>query len=73
VRARVTEDLASPPGRRQFRRGRLDAVAGTVAPVGGAGSHLLAALAHADCLLVVDEERTEVPAGETVEVWLLEA
>ncbi len=73
VRARLTEALASPSGRRQFRRGRIDAVAGTVAPVGAAGSHLLAALAQADCLIVVDEERTAVPAGETVEVWLLEA
>nr|WP_026204506.1 gephyrin-like molybdotransferase Glp [Actinomycetospora chiangmaiensis] len=73
VRARVAEDLHSPAGRRQFRRGRLDAVDGTVSPVGGAGSHLLAALAHADCLLVVDAEVTEVAAGSEVEVWLLES
>ncbi len=73
VRARVAEDLRSPAGRRQFRRGRLDAVAGTVAPVGGAGSHLLAALAQADCLLVVGEDVTEVAAGSEVEVWLLES
>lgn len=72
VRARVAEDLRSPAGRRQFRRGRLDAVDGTVAPVGGAGSHLLAALAQADCLLVVPAETTEVAAGTEVEVWLLE-
>ncbi|MFC5064898.1 gephyrin-like molybdotransferase Glp [Actinomycetospora atypica] len=72
VRARVSEDLHSPAGRRQFRRGRLDAVTGTVAPVGGAGSHLLAALAQADCLLVVPAEVTEVAAGSDVEVWLLD-
>jgi molybdopterin molybdotransferase len=72
VRARLAEALDSPAGRRQLRRGRIDAVAGTVAPVGGAGSHLLAALARADCLLVVDEDTTGVPAGETVEVWLLD-
>ncbi|WP_345425414.1 molybdopterin molybdotransferase MoeA [Actinomycetospora chlora] len=72
VRARLAEALDSPAGRRQLRRGRIDAVAGTVAPVGGAGSHLLAALARADCLLVVDEDTTHVPAGETVEVWLLD-
>lgn len=72
VRARLAEALDSPPGRRQFRRGRVDAVAGTVTPVGGAGSHLLAALARADCLLVVDEATTRVEAGETVEVWLLD-
>jgi molybdopterin molybdotransferase len=73
VTARVSEDLRSPAGRRQFRRGRLDAVTGTVSPVGGAGSHLLAALAHADCLFVVGEDVTEVAAGTEVEVWLLDA
>ena len=73
VTARVSEDVGSPAGRRQFRRGRLDAVTGTVSPVGGAGSHLLAALAHADCLFVVGEDVTEVAAGTEVEVWLLDA
>ena len=73
VTARVSEDLRSPAGRRQFRRGRLDAVTGEVSPVGGAGSHLLAALAHADCLFVVGEDVTEVAAGTEVEVWLLDA
>jgi molybdopterin molybdotransferase len=72
VRARLAEPLDSPRGRRQFRRGRLDAVAGTVTPVGGSGSHLLAALARADCLLVVPEEVARVEAGEPVEVWLLD-
>ncbi|HEY2192955.1 MAG TPA: gephyrin-like molybdotransferase Glp [Actinomycetospora sp.] len=72
VTARVSEDLRSPAGRRQFRRGRLDAVTGTVVPVGGAGSHLLASLAQADCLFVVGEDVTEVAAGTEVEVWLLD-
>ena len=40
--------------------------------VGAPGSHLLAALARADCLLVVGEETTRVEAGEVVEVWLLD-
>ncbi|MCD2194132.1 molybdopterin molybdotransferase MoeA [Actinomycetospora endophytica] len=72
VRARVSESLRSPAGRRQLRRGRLDAVTGTVSPVGAAGSHLLAALAHADCLFVVGEDVTEVAAGTEVDVWLLD-
>ncbi|WP_433038732.1 molybdopterin molybdotransferase MoeA [Actinomycetospora sp. CA-053990] len=72
VRARLAEPLDSPPGRRQFRRGRLNAVDGTVTAVGAPGSHLLAALARADCLLVVGEETTRVEAGEAVEVWLLD-
>jgi molybdopterin molybdotransferase len=75
-RARVTARLAAPvtstPGRRQFRRGRVDAVAGTVDELGGPPSHLLAALARADCLFVLPEEVTELPAGAPVEVWLLE-
>ncbi|GAA4931238.1 molybdopterin molybdotransferase MoeA [Actinomycetospora succinea] len=72
VRARLAEGLDSPAGRAQFRRGRIDAVAGTVAPVGAAGSHLLAALARADCLFLVDAQVTRVEAGESVEVWLLD-
>ncbi len=72
VRARLAEPIDSPPGRRQFRRGRIDAIGGTVTPVGAPGSHLLAALARADCLLVVDEATTHVPAGDEVEVWLLD-
>ncbi|HEY2221863.1 gephyrin-like molybdotransferase Glp [Actinomycetospora sp.] len=72
VRARVSEALRSPAGRRQFRRGRLDAVTGTVSPVGAAGSHLLAALALADCLFVVAEDVTEVAEDTEVEVWILD-
>ena len=75
-RPRVTAALAAPltstAGRRQYRRGVVDAVAGTVAEVGGPPSHLLGALARADCFFVVPEETTELPAGSPVEVWLLE-
>ncbi|MFI8291840.1 molybdopterin molybdenumtransferase MoeA [Streptomyces sp. ms191] len=73
VRAELVADraLSSPAGRRQFLRGTYDAEAGTVTPVGGAGSHLIAALAHADALLVVDEETTSVEPGSTLEVVLL--
>ena len=75
-RAVVTAALAAPltstPGRRQFRRGVLDAVAGAVRETGGPPSHLLAALARADCFFVVPEEVTELPAGALVEVWLLD-
>jgi molybdopterin molybdotransferase len=72
VRARLSEPLDSPEGRRQFRRGVLDAVDGTVRAVGGPGSHLLSALARADCLIVVPEQVTHAEPGETVEIWLLE-
>lgn len=71
MRLRLTEALGSPSGKRQFRRGVIDAVAGAVTPVGGAGSHLLGALARADCLIVVPEATEHLAAGEAVEVWLL--
>ncbi|GAA1349432.1 molybdotransferase-like divisome protein Glp [Streptomyces beijiangensis] len=73
VRATLRTDktLTSPAARRQFLRGKYDAESATVAPVGGAGSHLVAALAHADCLIVVPEETTEAADGTELEVVLL--
>lgn len=72
LRARITDGIASSPeGRRQFLRGLHDADAGTVAPVGGAGSHLIKAMAHANALIVVPEETTEVAADSEVDVVLL--
>ncbi|MFD8013426.1 gephyrin-like molybdotransferase Glp, partial [Streptomyces sp. NPDC059762] len=73
VRATLKADapLTSPAGRRQYLRGTYDAESGTVTPVGGAGSHLIAALAHADCLLVVPEDRTGADPGEELDVVLL--
>jgi molybdopterin molybdotransferase len=74
VRARVSEPLRSPPGRRSFARGALTVEGGvyTVAPVGGHGSHLIAALAQANALIVVPEEVTQVDAGAAVTVMMLE-
>ncbi|MET9593605.1 gephyrin-like molybdotransferase Glp [Streptomyces sp. NPDC006516] len=73
VRATLTTDdtLSSPPGKRQFLRGTYDADAGTVTPVGGAGSHLIAALAQADALIVLPEDVTSVESGTRTEVILL--
>jgi molybdopterin molybdotransferase len=68
--ARLTRALTSPPGRRQYLRGRV--VDGEVELVGGPGSHLLAHLARATCLVVVPEDVTELPAGSPVEVLLVE-
>ncbi len=72
VTATLGESWTSPPGRRQYRRGVLDAARGTVVEVGTAASHLLAALARAECLVVVGEDATTLPAGTAVEVWLLD-
>ncbi|MYS90064.1 MULTISPECIES: gephyrin-like molybdotransferase Glp [Streptomyces] len=71
ARATLTADkaLTSPKGRRQFLRGTY--ADGRVTPVGGAGSHLIAALAHADALIVVPEDTESVEPGTEVEVVLL--
>jgi molybdopterin molybdotransferase len=68
--ARLTGPLRSPAGRRQFLRGRYDN--GQVSQVGGPGSHLVAHLARANCLVVVPEDVTELPAGAEVDVVLIE-
>ncbi|MFG2139567.1 gephyrin-like molybdotransferase Glp [Streptomyces sp. NPDC048650] len=69
ARAECTEPIASSPeGKRQFLRGSYDPDTGRVAPVGGSGSHLIKALAHANALIVVPEDTTEVAAGDEVDV-----
>jgi molybdopterin molybdotransferase len=70
VPARLSSALTSPPGRRQYMRGRYDA--GQVSQVGGPGSHLVAHLSRANCLVVVPEDVTELPAGAEVDVVLIE-
>jgi molybdopterin molybdotransferase len=74
VRAGCQDALESPEGKRQYARAWLDVVDGryVVRPVGGAGSHLVRNLAHSNALVVVPEDVTEVPAGGTVEVMVLE-
>jgi molybdopterin molybdotransferase len=68
--ARLVGPLRSPAGRRQFLRGRYEG--GRVSQVGGPGSHLVAHLARANCLVVVPEDVTELPAGAEVDVVLIE-
>ncbi|WP_184397619.1 gephyrin-like molybdotransferase Glp [Nocardiopsis composta] len=73
VRARLTESVASPPGRRSYRRVVLDQVQGgaVATPVARQASHQLGALAEINALAVVPEELTELPAGAETEVVLL--
>ncbi|MEV6260951.1 gephyrin-like molybdotransferase Glp [Streptomyces sp. NPDC051784] len=73
VRAALDTDkaLTSPAGKRQFLRGTYDGEKGTVTPVGGAGSHLIAALAQADALIVLPEDVTSAEPGAETEVILL--
>ncbi|MEO3758742.1 gephyrin-like molybdotransferase Glp [Mycobacterium sp. B14F4] len=63
----LTEDLTSPRGKRQFRRGVLDG--DTVTSYGPPASHHLRWLASANCLLEIGEDVDTLPAGSRVDVW----
>lgn len=65
----LAEDLTSPQGKRQFRRGIFDAAAGTVTSYGPPASHHLRWLATANCLLEIEEDVVELTAGTPVTVW----
>jgi molybdopterin molybdotransferase len=71
VQAVALEGARSPAGKRQYRRGVLHREASggySVSFVGGTGSHLIASMAGSNCLVVIDEEVTEVAAGSRVTV-----
>ncbi|EME18449.1 molybdopterin molybdotransferase MoeA [Rhodococcus triatomae] len=68
-RATLTVPAHSPPGKRQFLRGRR--VTDGVTLESGPGSHLVAALARADVLLDIPEDVTTMQAGDDVRVWEL--
>lgn len=67
--ATLVEPLSSPPGKRQFRRGRYDPAAETVTIAGPPASHHLRWLASSDCLLDIGDDVTELPAGARLQVW----
>lgn len=69
VTAELKEDLTSPSGKRQFRRGVLDADKGEVTSYGPPASHHLRWLASANCLLEIGEDVTRLTAGSAVQVW----
>lgn len=74
VTARTLEPISSPAGRRQFLRGQLmrdDEDEYLVHILGGSGTHLLASLAEANCLVLIDEDVTELPTGAEVAVSFL--
>ncbi len=70
--ARLAKGVRTPLGKRQYRRAAYDPATGLVDVVGGPGSHLLASLAAANCLMVVPEEVGELPNGAEVTVILLD-
>jgi molybdopterin molybdotransferase len=74
VQAVALESATSPRGIRQYRRGVLHRERSggySVSFSGGAGSHLIAAMAASNCLVVVEEETTEIKAGTRVTVMPL--
>jgi molybdopterin molybdotransferase len=74
VEAIALESATSPRGVRQYRRGVLhrESTGGySVSFMGGPGSHLIASLALSNCLVVLDEDTTEVTAGSAVTVMPL--
>ncbi|MDX6297825.1 MAG: molybdopterin molybdotransferase [Nocardioidaceae bacterium] len=74
VRATCRSGFRSPPGRRQFMRGRFE-VTGRgpfVTPVGGHGSHLIGGLSRSNCLIVVPEAKTEIEEGSMVDTLVLD-
>jgi molybdopterin molybdotransferase len=71
VQAVAIERVESSAGIRQYRCGVLHREANgtySVSFVGGHGSHLIASMAAANCLVVIDEDVTEVVAGSRVTV-----
>ena len=75
ITARLLSPVTSTKGRKGFLRAQLlrDENNGEylVQPLGMSGSHLLASLAEANCLILVDEETTEVAVGDEVLVSFL--
>ncbi|HEY9790941.1 MAG TPA: gephyrin-like molybdotransferase Glp [Candidatus Obscuribacterales bacterium] len=73
VRAELTSELRKKAGRLEFVRGRLKHEAGKlyVQPTVGQDSHMLGGLATANALITFPLEAEKLPAGQSVEVRLL--
>jgi len=70
---RCAAPMKKSRGRTEFQRGILfrDGDAWRVRPSGQQGSGILSSMAAADCFIVLEAERGDVAAGETVSVQLL--
>ncbi|MBI2160652.1 MAG: molybdopterin molybdotransferase MoeA [Candidatus Rokubacteria bacterium] len=66
--ARATEPMSKKKGRREFKRGvlRFRDGAWEVRTTGPQGSGILSSMVAGNCLVVLEEERGDVAAGETV-------
>jgi molybdopterin molybdotransferase len=66
--ARALEPMGKKPGRREFKRGilRFEDGAWQVRTTGAQGSGILSSMVSGNCLIVLEEDRGDVSAGETV-------
>ncbi|MBF4479808.1 molybdopterin molybdotransferase [Rhodococcus rhodochrous J3] len=78
VSARTVAPITSIPGRKGFLRGQLmrdettgDYLVQALGGAAGSSSHLLATLAEANCLVIVDPEVSEIRTGDPVDVAFL--
>jgi molybdopterin molybdotransferase len=64
----ATEPMPKKPGRREFKRGilRFTGQGWEVTTTGPQGSGILSSMVLANCLIVLEEPRGDVVAGETV-------
>jgi molybdopterin molybdotransferase len=74
VRATLATPITKSEGKRSYVRARIEVTDGVyvVTPVGGMGSHLVADLALANAFVVAPDSVTQIPAGSTVSVMMLE-
>ena len=71
--ARTVAPIRKKPGRTDYQRGIVSVANGlaTVRSAGNQGSGVLRSMSEANCLIVLEHERGDVAAGETVTVLLL--
>jgi molybdopterin molybdotransferase len=69
VKAKLTEPVRTPAGKRSFLRGVLDG--DTITPLTGQGSHQIATLGRANALIAVPEWVVQMQAGENADVLVL--
>jgi len=74
VEAVLKEDINKKAGRRHFMRARVSLEEGRymVTTTGPQGSGILDSMVEANALLIVPEEVTDIKAGETVQVQILD-
>ncbi|HTS23192.1 MAG TPA: gephyrin-like molybdotransferase Glp [Casimicrobiaceae bacterium] len=74
-KVRLSAPVKKLPGRTEFQRGILSADgagAWSVRPTGDQGSGILSSMSQADCFIVLASEAGNLPAGELVDVQLLD-